>query len=109
MVHHRAGLGVAGDVADGEAVLDDVVAAAEAAQHYLESVAYKTIDTGSLADYSNYLFNLHYLKEPQDFMLEAAKNIALRLELPKMIISSVLTPIISEKSFFASGIPSGTP
>ena len=46
----------------------------EAAQHYLESVAYKTIDTGSLADYSNYLFNLHYLKEPQDFMLEAAKK-----------------------------------
>ena len=27
----------------------------------------------------------------------------------KMMISSVFTPIISEKSFFASGIPSGTP
>ena len=47
---------------------------AEAAENYLKSVAFKTVDTGSLADYSNYLFNLHYLHKPQSFMLEAAKR-----------------------------------
>ena len=47
---------------------------AEAAENYLKSVSYKTMATGSLADYSNYLFNLHYLDKPQDFMLRAAQR-----------------------------------
>lgn len=46
----------------------------EAAGHYLKSVEYKTLATGSLADYSNYLFNLHYLNEPQSLMLAAAQK-----------------------------------
>ncbi len=45
-----------------------------AASHYLESTRYKTITTGRLSEYSNYLFNLHYQAKPQEFMLEAAQG-----------------------------------
>lgn len=46
----------------------------EAAKLYLQSVDYKDMDHGKPEEYSNYLFNLHYLDEPQEFMLEAAKK-----------------------------------
>lgn len=46
----------------------------EAAKFYLQSVDYKDMDHGKPEEYSNYLFNLHYLDEPQEFMLAAAKE-----------------------------------
>ena len=48
--------------------------AEQAAEHYRESSRYKDLATGALPEYSNYLFNLHYLAQPQDFMLAAARG-----------------------------------
>ena len=48
--------------------------AERAAEHYRESCRYKDLSTGALAEYSNYLFNLHYQAKPQDFMLAAAQG-----------------------------------
>ncbi|MBQ7498682.1 MAG: hypothetical protein IJU00_12780 [Selenomonas sp.] len=48
--------------------------AEQAAEHYRESCRYKDLSTGALAEYSNYLFNLHYQAKPQDFMLAAAQG-----------------------------------
>ncbi|WP_195847909.1 tetratricopeptide repeat protein [Selenomonas montiformis] len=46
----------------------------EAAGHYLESAKYKDLEHGKAAEYSNYLFNLHYLDKPQSFMRQAAER-----------------------------------
>ena len=46
----------------------------KAAQYYLASSRYKDLAHGKATEYSNYLFNLHYLDKPQAFMLEAAKG-----------------------------------
>ena len=46
----------------------------EAADYYLRSFELKSFDTGKLSEYSNYLFNLHYLNKDQPFMLAAAKG-----------------------------------
>ena len=55
-------------------------AAEQAAEHYRESGRYKDLSTGALAEYSNYLFNLHYQAKPQDFMLAAAQGYGRLLE-----------------------------
>ena len=47
---------------------------AEAAEHYRQSAQYKDIAHGKAAEYSNYLFNLHYLAREQPFMLAAAQG-----------------------------------
>ena len=46
----------------------------QAAMHYLESAKYKDLEHGKATEYSNYLFNLHYLDKPQDFMRQAAEK-----------------------------------
>ena len=46
----------------------------EAAQHYLESAQCKDLEHGKATEYSNYLFNLHYLDKPQEFMRQAAEK-----------------------------------
>ncbi|TYZ28995.1 hypothetical protein FZ041_06715 [Selenomonas caprae] len=46
----------------------------KAAQHYLESAQYKDLAHGQATEYSNYLFNLHYLDKPQSFMRQAAEK-----------------------------------
>ncbi|WP_051598421.1 hypothetical protein [Selenomonas ruminantium] len=46
----------------------------EAAQNYLKSAAYKDLEHGKATEYSNYLFNLHYLNESQSFMRQAAEK-----------------------------------
>ena len=46
----------------------------EAAEHYLQSFRLKTMAHGKAAEYSNYLFNLHYLSQSQPFMLAAARE-----------------------------------
>lgn len=46
----------------------------EAAGQYLESARYKDLDHGKATEYSNYLFNLHYLDKPQEFMRQAAEK-----------------------------------
>ena len=48
--------------------------AAEAARYYQISARYKDLAHGQAAEYSNYLFNLHYLAKSQDFMLQAAQG-----------------------------------
>ena len=47
---------------------------ARAAEYYQASSQYKDLAHGRATEYSNYLFNLHYLDKPQAFMLEAAKG-----------------------------------
>ena len=46
----------------------------EAAQHYLISAECKDLEHGKATEYSNYLFNLHYLDKPQVFMRQAAEK-----------------------------------
>ena len=48
--------------------------AEQAAKLYLASAKYKDLAHGQASEYSNYLFNLHYLDRPQDEMLAAAKG-----------------------------------
>lgn len=55
-------------------LLRDTARPEEAPRLYIESIKRKNIATGILQEYSNYLFNLHYLDLPQDIMLEAAKG-----------------------------------
>lgn len=52
----------------------------EAAQHYLISAEYKTLEYGQATEYSNYLFNLHYLNKTQSFMRQAAEKYGELLE-----------------------------
>lgn len=46
----------------------------EAAESYLQSVARKSMQNGKATEYSNYLFNLHFLQKNQTFMLQAARH-----------------------------------
>ena len=46
----------------------------EAANNYMLSADYKDLEHGKATEYSNYLFNLHYLNEPQPFMRQAAEK-----------------------------------
>ena len=48
--------------------------AAEAAALYRQSIAYKDLAHGQTDEYSNLLFNLHYLAKPAPYMFEAAKG-----------------------------------
>lgn len=48
--------------------------AEDAVALYQQSIAQKDLVHGAADEYSNYLFNLHYLSRPASFMLEAAKG-----------------------------------
>lgn len=48
--------------------------AEEAVELYRQSISYKDLDHGQTDEYSNLLFNLHYLKKPASFMFETAKG-----------------------------------